>query len=174
MDLTEYRMSGKYLEYVHVQYLGIFEFMSSIIANMKKRNVDFSKCMIIFDIDETCIVNTQSIFRGKPMHKKSIPGALSLYNYLRNAGFKITFISARDVDALQFSAQQLAQLGFRGYNYIFHQDRKKEPDSNNWKRKVRKHLSQNFKIVASIGDQVGDIDTDCDYGFLIFNPFYKV
>ncbi len=174
MNLNEYRTSGKYLEYLHVQYIGILEFMTSLIANMKKTNADFSKCMIIFDIDETCIANTQSTFRGKSFYKKSIPGALSLFNYVRKAGFKIAFISARDVSALQFSAQQLAELGFRGYSYIFHQDRKKEPDSNNWKRKVRKHLSGQYKIVASIGDQIGDIDTNCDYGFLLFNPFYKV
>jgi predicted secreted acid phosphatase len=174
MDLTQYSQSGKYLEYLQTQYMGIIDFMNTLISNMRKRNADFSKCMIIFDIDETCVVNTQSYFQGINYLKRSIPGSLSLYNILKSAGFKLAFISARDVSALSFSVDQLSSLGFRNYDYIFHIDKKKEDNSNDWKRRVRKYLSEKYKIVASIGDQVGDIDTNCEYGFMIFNPFYRV
>ena len=126
------------------------------------------------DIDETAICNIPNVtFKGVSMKGQAIPGALAVVEYLNKRGVSVYFVTARSHQLKEQSTRQLFAHGFR-FAGIFHQNREKYPDYGSYKRAARQLIAKHHTIVACIGDQVADVNSHCERGFLIVNPFYKV
>lgn len=157
-----------YLEQVHAQYGDVLRHLT---------RVDWAgvhKPAVVMDVDETAVCNIPgATFRGAPMTGRPIPGALAVANYLNERGVPVYFVTARPHTARAHTVHQLHAAGFR-FAGVFHQNRATMPNYGEYKRTARRAIAAHHTIVASIGDQPGDIDTDCERGFLIHNPYYRV
>jgi len=146
-----------------------------ILQYMKNYNWDsVNHPCVVMDIDETVVCNIPGAkYNNKSMYGCSLPGALQLTNFLKTMNIPIYFVSARSHKHLKDTGLQMAHLGFFP-RLIFHQNRTKMPSYEQYKHVVRKRISEKHTIVACIGDQEKDINSFCECGFLIYNPFYKV
>lgn len=173
MSLQFYASSGAYMAFLQMQFRHIHRFFLDKLRDIPRDQR--SKHMVILDIDETCICNIASAYHnGQCMKGEAIPGALEFFRFLISEGFSVIFLTARSHMASQHTSQQLHRLGFHGYVSVILHNRSANTSPGDFKRRVRKHLATSWTIVASIGDQVLDMDSDCQHGFLMFNPFYTV
>lgn len=166
-------MSGAYMAFLRDQFRHIHRFLRDRIRDipLDKR----SQHMVILDIDETCICNIAiAYFNSVCMKDRAIPGALELFRFLVSEGISVVFLTARGHSSSAYTVRQLHQLGFRGYVSVILHNRSAGATPGDFKRRVRRHLATRWTILASVGDQVLDIDSDCQHGFLMFNPFYTV
>lgn len=129
------------------------------------------KSMIIFDIDDTLLMsyptyNFEFIWQEKyrDILKKVNEGyplkpMLNLYKALVKKGFKIAFITARNVEAMGETFKQLLNAGYNKFDYLLLKPKfVKEIDF--WKFQQRKFLSNYYNIVGCIGDH----ESDCAIG----------
>lgn len=159
---------GDYMDRLHRQY-------ADILAHLTR--VDWAavhKPAVVMDVDETAVCNIPgATFRGVPMTGRPIPGALAVANFLAQRRVPLYFVTARPHTARDHTVRQLHAAGFR-FAGVFHQDRGVMPNYGQYKRTARGLLAKHHTIVASIGDQPGDVDSHCQRGFLLHNPYYRV
>ena len=118
--------------------------------------------VVIFDIDNTLILNiddhrntlsyNNEIFANKPV--------IDLYNFiLYDLKYKIIIITARNIKYISSTENLLNSIGIINYDKIIMRDN----DFINiafFKLKNRKIISQNYTIVANVGDKETDFLVD--------------
>lgn len=140
--------------------------------------------LIVFDIDDTSLLtypfmshhrfsfifsnNEEEYIKFYEQWRSGIGIRLSpvfaFYNYLLNKGFKIVFLSSRDVKGYYWTKDQLKSAGYTKFEEIIL--RPVELKLNNikevstWKYNERKKLTKNYNIVGCVGDR----QSDCNYG----------
>lgn len=172
-SLQTYARSGAYMALLRDQFRHIHRFLRDRLRDIPRDKR--AQYMVILDIDETCICNIGMAYHeGVCMKGRAIPGALELFLFLVAEGVSVVFVTARGHLASHQTGQQLHALGFRGYVSVILHNRGTGTSPGDFKRRVRRHLASRWTILACIGDQVLDMDSDCQHGFLLFNPFYAV
>lgn len=113
--------------------------------------------LIIFDVDDTAVYNLD--FRGEatglitPKTVAILP-VLELYKYLINRGFKIIFLTGRDI--CEGTKKELIDAGYTTFLDLLCMPVINDDLTASWKAEKRKQLSQKYTIVASIGDRKKD------------------
>jgi len=171
--LQLYATSGAYMAFLRDQFRHIHRFLRDRLRDIPRDQR--AQHMVVLDVDETCVCNIpMAHHEGVCMKGRAIPGALELFRFLVTEGVTVVFLTARGHLAAQHTGQQLNQLGFHGYVSLILHNRAAGATPGDFKRRVRRHLASRWTILASIGDQVLDMDSDCQHGFLLCNPFYSV
>ena len=145
---------------------------------------------MVFAIDETCLSNYADMvhldFGGTyeemnslkaEGHDPAITSALALYNYAKNHGVSIFFITARPEYERSETIENLEMVGFSGWTKLF-----MEPDNYNNPSIIPFKVSERKKIIAlgydiilNVGSQQSDLDEGySDMAFKLPNPFYQV
>jgi acid phosphatase len=145
---------------------------------------------IVFDIDETVLSNFDDIkelrFGGTldDIKKREILGrgraikpTRKLYQFARENGFAIFFITGRPEDERQATITNLKKEGFSHWHgLILRPIDGKHLSATAYKTEARAAIqARGYRIVATIGDQYSDIEGGhADRGFKLPNPFYFV
>ena len=120
------------------------------LNTMKKNKFGkFANPAVMFDIDETLS------YYGVPLNE-----IIDIYRYCRKLGLKIIIITARAIEGLQFTKNELKSLGVKYDHLIL---RKSTDDIMTFKNKCKQQLADNnnINIIMSIGDNWIDVDGDC-------------
>lgn len=127
---------------------------------------------VTFDIDDTAL-STYLLskefnfgYHKKQFHELMNHGALppiipvlNLYNYLKNLGIKIIFVTGRNENLYMSTYKNLINAGFKDFELLI----LRPPETKNmgfaeYKNWVRKELTnRGYTIIGSVGDQEGDI-----------------
>lgn len=124
---------------------------------LKQTVVDWPKeaLALVFDIDDTVLFQTSTGF--------AIPQAMvELYQFAREHGFKVCFVTARvySADAVRQTQQQLASAGFSEYDELILMPPECLQTHPNWslyKSKARNMIARKYHIVLNMGDNWGDL-----------------
>ncbi len=146
------------------------------------------KLAAVFDIDETSISGLRNMLDCDfcpPAVQRSIfpegrlsaiPATQDLYNFAKSKGIKVVFITGRYESDRDFTARQLTQAGYSGWDELI-----LRPVTNNltaaiFKSDARAALeSKGYKIVLNIGDQLSDLSGGhAERTYKLPNPFYYV
>jgi predicted secreted acid phosphatase len=146
------------------------------------------KLAAVFDIDETSLSNWEAMsgcgFCSYSAQTKLYPNlsgpaitpVLELYNYAKNNGIAVFFVTGRQDAQREATIKNLTEVGYFGWTDFITQ-----PDGN--KKSAREFKSQNrqaiqykgYHIILNIGDQASDLAGCCEERiFKLPNPFYLV
>jgi predicted secreted acid phosphatase len=183
--LMVYHDSGEYENGIRLVVNSARDFLRERTANGKAKE---EKLAAVFDIDETslsgwdlmsscgfCSYATQRQLNLNPVGA-AIPETLELFNYAKNRGVAVFFITGRQEDQRDFTAKNLHDVGYSGWNDLIMQ-----ADGNTKPAHVVKPIDraeiekQGYHIVLNIGDQASDLAGCCaERVFKLPNPFYLV
>lgn len=143
---------------------------------------------VVVDLDETMIDNSpfqgKMIESGKPFsHEmwlewsalakaKALPGAIDFTHFCDSLGVTVIFISNRNVSELDWTMQNMKDLGFAFVvkdNYLL-------KDTTSGKEPRRKKISEKYDIVLFLGDNLNDFSEAFesrgdDWGVSIVNEY---
>lgn len=144
-------------------------FNNLLIQNSVKENDT-----IIFDVDETAL-SSYELYRSKNLiwgkysdtdtyrqqaKCKAIKPILDLYNFLKNQGYKIIFITTRKADLYNGTYENLIKEGYTGFETLILLPIEVAANKNikheDWKIRARKVLSAKYNIIALISDSEKD------------------
>lgn len=159
-------------------------------ALRKYMPIEGKKFAVIFDIDETALSNwdffikndfcydLDSIkeweFSGK---SKAIQGVLDFYNFAKENGFALFFISGRRENQRKATVQNLKNAGFNGWTGIYLRTNADNIKTVDFKSKYRSIIQDNgYTIVLSVGDQQSDFQGEpaALNNIKIPNPVYMI
>lgn len=133
---------------------------------------------IVFDLDEVLISpfpNQDPSFAQffKPVPVGFCPayeGARDLVKKCHEMGLMVFFVTAR-TDAMRAATVANIDLLDMAPDLLFTMQAGQDPTQ--FKTNTRKDISNKFRIIASIGDQLSDLGNYTDVNYLIPNPFYR-
>ena len=115
---------------------------------------------------------------------EAIPPALKFFNAIKARGVAIVFITGRRDSQRKATLWNLDRAGYEGYaKLITRPDRDEFPTAQAFKTAARAKVEteNNYAIIASIGDQLSDIEQQPsvnagrpECGFKLSNPFYFI
>lgn len=133
-----------------------------------------AKDVVVFDVDETSLSNFE-IFRAshyifdafsynKQLENESSPAVqpvLELYNFLKEKGFKVFFITGRDYNDFNYT-HTLGNLQKSGYSnidtLILRPVEFKKSTAEEYKSTIRQKLAnEGYNFVGNVGDQWSDM-----------------
>lgn len=113
-----------------------------------------------------------------------IPPALKFFNAAKAKGIAIVFITGRRDAQRQATLWNLDQAGYEGYATLITRpdnDESKTVEEYKTKARAKVEADRNYTIIASIGDQLSDIEQQPginggrpECGFKVPNPFYFI
>lgn len=177
-----YLKSGKYFEILKQQYDILLQFLT--ITNFKEND------LIVFDIDEVCLSNLMYInnfsythlynnydtfiynFKNglTPIIKECIP----VFDFLHSKNIKYAFITGRRDYIRLLTEKNLKLVQLDKYIKLYTCPNNFKQPIKFYKTQCRQELSNNYNIIACIGDQISDLEGHyTGLPYLIFNPFYK-
>lgn len=180
-QVKEYYQSGKYIRDVACIAEQIKKYINSI-------HLLPPKAAVIFDIDDTVICsfdysetndfeyNEPGFREWEKSPKKAIPPMLDLYNFIRNKGIKIFFITGRRETRLQVTKNNLRSAGFSTWEGLYLKPENSAKSNISFKSTIRQTLEeQGYVIIANIGDQESDLKGGyAQKTFKIPNPIYTL
>lgn len=157
-----------------------------------QKNLDPSKRnAVLFDVDETLLLNTEYIFNydyGWTRESweawidsaKAIPiqPVLELYNWIKSQGITIFIITGRfpslRLSNLDPTEKNLINVGYTGFEKLYLKPRDLKIPTSEYKLQIRKQLTEEgYNIIANIGDQESDFKGGYNgKSFKIPNPMY--
>jgi acid phosphatase len=181
-ELMEYYNSGTYNDEIN----RVIENAKTYLKNKGK----IEKQAVVFDIDETVLSNFKFMKENRfefdlsqwevwaNAHKAmAIPASLKFYNWVKNNGYTIFFVTGRSEAARAGTIRNLKDAGFSGWKeLIMRNDAEMKLSMERYKTNVRKNIIRfGYHIVANIGDQDSDLSGGyADASFKLPNPFYVV
>lgn len=161
------------------------------IEHFKKLTVNPND-VIVFDVDETSLSNFE-IFRAshyvfdadsynKQLETESSPAiqpSLELYNFLKEKGFKIFFITGRDYNDFNYT-HTLGNLKKSGYTnidtLILRPAEFKNSTAQEYKSTIRQRLTnKGYNFIGNVGDQWSDmVGGNAGYMVRITNYMYCI
>ena len=146
-----------------------------------------SKLAVIFDIDDTILSlyllkkrmdfgYTEKLYRQyiADEQQPAIKPAVELCNYVKSKGLSLFFITGRPGGLQQKTEKNLKLAGCKNWDALYLKPDDSSVSTAVFKARIRKKIiSEGYVIVASIGDQYGDLYEGCtDCNFKLPNPFY--
>lgn len=147
-----------------------------------------SKLAAVFDIDETALSNWEAMadcgFCAYSVqlklynnaHDPAIVPVLELYNFAKENGVALFFITGRHDSQRDLTSKNLNEVGYSGWTELMMQ-----PDGNMlparvFKARDRQSIeAKGYRILLNIGDQDSDLAGCCaERIFKLPNPFYLV
>lgn len=178
-QIKEYYQSGKYAQDIFCVADRIRRYINSI--QLPKN------AAAVFDIDDTVICsfdysqdnnfgyNRKTFYKWEKTPKKAIPSMLKLYNFMKDKGIKLFFISGRRESSRHATEQNLKSAGFTDWKGLYLQpEDNKEISITPFKSSARRAIEeQGYKIIVNIGDQMSDLrGGHAQKAFKIPNPIY--
>lgn len=157
-----------------------------VYLNQKRTNP--KKLAIVLDIDETSLSNYNHMVArhfdaNMAQIKKDILAAdapaisptLALFTAAKKQGIDVFFVTGRSVDLLEATKANLLKAGFNHWAGLYFRPNDYHRSSIiPFKAQIRQNITQQgYTIIASIGDQLSDIEGGyTQKGFKLPNPYY--
>ena len=126
-------------------------------VNMEIKKSHTKPPVIIFDVDNT-LLDTSKISRRFPLFDGLQP-TITFYNYVKDLGYRIIILTGRPIERKDTTISNLHRLKIKDYDDIIFRTKDDTKDSfATYKLNQRKKLSQNYTIIANIGDKVSDFE----------------
>jgi len=191
--LMRYHDSGEYEREIREVVNSARDYIESRYPGKVSRE---SRLAAVFDIDETALSNWDVIafcgFCSYPTqlqlykdnlfsmaHDPAITPVLELFNFARDKGFAVFFVTGRPKSQRDMTIANLHEVGYSGWtDPIYMQDDvpagQTKPQAHVFKPKDRQEIeSRGYTIVLNIGDQASDLSGCCALRvFKLPNPFY--
>jgi acid phosphatase len=186
--LIQYYNSGRY----HYEF-------NQAIANAKKcleqqihNGHNGKKPSLVLDIDDTALslyyyqrvlgfgAITSEEFASimEKTNQPAIPATLNLYNFAKKHGLFVFFISGRHESWRAATVRSLQAAGYKNWDGLYlRPDSYSYPSAIPFKFGTRKLLlSEGYKIIGNVGDQLSDLagDDDIQCKFKLPNPYYFI
>lgn len=187
--LIKYHDSGQYQRDLQSVYDAAKTYLADKIAS-NKSSAHPRKLAVVFDIDETTLSNYDSMkqlrFGGTldeieqavaAGHDKVIQPALAFYRYAVKNHVAIFFITGRKNFERAATVRNLHTAGFTHWSaMVFKPKSYHKASAAPYKAHARAQIEkQGYDIVATIGDQLSDIEGGhADKGFKLPNPYYYI
>lgn len=159
-------------------------------ARVKRHRNSNTKPVIILDIDETALSNYADMKRlnfGGTIEEiradedkgidPPIKATLQLYNYAKQNGIGVIFLTGRYENERQPTEENLRHAGYKDWDQLILRDGKfKKMPAKAYKTAKRKQLTEEgYDIILSIGDQDSDLRGGyADKTFKLPNPYYYI
>lgn len=144
------------------------------------------KLCVVFDLDEVLISPLHHNVFGnafdvadhfKLLDDKSLcpsyPGSKEVLQKCKDIGLFIFFVTARSELSRDQTTRNLVKLNLipdhlfmRGVDII-------DVPASVWKTSIRKTINEQYRVIASIGDQISDLGDYADINYLIPHHFYR-
>lgn len=188
-QVTQYVNSGQYDKDITAVTTQAQDYLAKRIDENNKLPHP-QKLAIVFDIDETALSNYPDMIDlsyGGTMdtinelegegHDPVIAPTLALYNYAKQNGVAVFFVTGRREPERDNTIKNLNAVGYKNWDglYLKPVDYKGK-SAIPYKTAVRKQIdAKGYDIVFSLGDQPSDLSGGyADQTFLLPNPFYIV
>ena len=162
-----------------------FKIIALFIDNINVNNND----IIIFDIDEVCLLNLMytnnfyynylydqydhNIYNYKTGLNPLIKECLVVFDIIKKKNISYAFITARHERIRNLTIQNLELVNLNNYIELFTYPKNTNISIQEYKKNCRKKLSEKYNIICTIGDQLTDFSDEYNgIPFIIFNPFY--
>ncbi|NNM58703.1 MAG: acid phosphatase [Legionellales bacterium] len=188
-QLKQYVTSGEYLKEQQQVATTAEAYLAKYIAT-NKQSKNPKKLAIVLDIDETSLSNYPDIvamdFGGTwdELNTLQLKGVdpviaptLKLYNYAKENGVSVIFLTGRPISAMPATIRNLKAAGYKNWDgLVFRTKDNIHQPAEVYKTAVRKKLeAQGYDIVVNMGDQQSDLTGGyADKGFKLPNPFYYI
>ena len=172
-NLRESYLKDQYLSDIAEVYKSLIRWVRWRVEHPQPKDSEKPLC-VVFDIDET-LVCTYRILFGKPFEINAFPGAVKMFEFVRSLGIEVILVTARDDSLLDITQKMLIRENLSDYKRLYLKERSKNYENNyEYKKQTRQKISEEYTIIASMGDQRIDLGAEEERSFLIFNPFYVV
>lgn len=188
-QIRQYVDSGQYTQDIAKVTLKAKEYLAKRIQE-NARLAHPQKLAIIFDIDETSLSNYADMvaldFGGtlKEIDQRidndtdpAITPTLSLYQYAKQQGVAVFFVTGRRESNRKHTEVNLKEAGYENWNGLYMKPEfYHENSAIPYKSATRKQITQQgYDVVFTLGDQQSDLSGGfADKTFLLPNPFYVV
>ncbi|MCH9745080.1 MAG: acid phosphatase [Gammaproteobacteria bacterium] len=185
--LVQYHDSGQYYSDIAKVARHTLSYLRFRV-NQNKQYAHHKKLAIVFDIDETALSNYQDMkamdFGGtdqdyinaeQKAHDPAIPSVLTLYQYAKNNGVAVFFITGRKESLRPATAKNLKNAGYSDWKQLYMKPKNYDnPSVIPYKSAMRKGIEkQGYDIAISIGDQYSDLKGGyADMVFKVPDPYY--
>jgi predicted secreted acid phosphatase len=180
--LMEYHDYGEYDREIREVVNTARNYLDAVVRSAPKND----KLAAVFDIDETSLSNWDAMadcgfcaysIQAKlysNAHDPAIVPVLELYNFAKESGVALFFVTGRQEQERKLTIQNLNEVGYSKWTELFVQ-----PDGNKLPARVfkprdrQKITDEGYRIVLNIGDQATDLAGCCaERTFKLPNPFY--
>lgn len=184
-NLIRYHDSNQYANDIKQVDQNALEYLKTCVSQNEKTN---KKIAIVLDIDETSLSNYEHLLAFDFARRKqdvvkyledaddpAIPDTLQLYNYAKEKGVAVFFITGRSEKLRKATVKNLRNVGYQNWDGLFLKPDDDRQESNSpFKSSAREKISkQGYDIVLNIGDQY--CDSKGGYSgkfFKLPNPYY--
>jgi predicted secreted acid phosphatase len=183
--LMRYHDSGEYEREIREVANTARDYLESRFKIVRKEE----KLAAVFDIDETSLSNwaamqdcgfcSYNIQVKYPIdHDPAITPVLELFNYAKERGIALFFVTGRPETQRQLTVDNLHGVGYSGWTDLYMQPEPPagtpKPGAHEFKPKNRQAITdKGYRIVLNIGDQASDLSGCCaERVFKLPNPFY--
>ena len=184
-NLTFEKLAIKYIN--NNLYFDILKDQYNIIEKYIK-NITFDiNDVIVFDIDEVCLLNLMYInnFTYSFLYDKYnnnlynysngfnpiIEECKNIFTYLHNKNIKYIFVTGRKDYIREITINNLKLVGLDNYIDLYTCSNDFCNKINIYKNECYEQIQLKYNIICIIGDQISDLKFNI-MSFLIFNPFY--
>jgi len=184
--LVQYHDSGRYdHEIKHVMYHA-----KKCLVQQIHNIHDGKKPALVLDIDDTSLslyhyervlsfdlTQKEIEFIMEKTNPPAVPATLSLYNFAKNHGITVFFISGRHEAWRAATIRSLQAAGYKNWGGLYlRPDDYHEKSITPFKSSARKLLrSQGYDIIGNIGDQISDLAGEgIQCAFKLPNPYYFI
>lgn len=184
--VINYHDSGEYQKDVVAALQDAKNYLAQRIADNANKK---QKLAIVLDIDDTALNEYDFWFKHDFMwHSQAmwtefnttkfpaIKPTLELYNYAKNNGVAIFFITGRYEKSRQSTIDALQNAGYKDWNVLYMRPDGDKRLALDYKVATRKQIQNSgFDIVLSVSDQASDLQGGfADHTVKVPNPFYII
>lgn len=188
-ELIKYHDSGSYYHDIsNVTQRALYYMKFRITQNNRLPNP--KRLAVVFDIDETALSNYDDMrylnFGGTRQesdaleaqaHDSAIPYTRTLYNYAKNNGINIFFVTGRPERMRHATVTNLLKEGYNHWTDLYMRPNKCLNSSvSPYKTAMRKKITNaGYDIIFNIGDQESDLAGGyADMVFKVPDPYYLI
>ena len=184
--VINYHDSGEYQKDVVAALQDAKNYLAQRIADNANKK---QKLAIVLDIDDTALNEYDFWFKHDFMwHTQTmwtefnttkfppIQPTLDLYNYAKDNGVAIFFITGRYENSRQSTIDALQNAGYKDWNVLYMRPDGDKRLALDYKVATRKQIQNSgFDIVLSVSDQASDLQGGfADHTVKVPNPFYII
>jgi len=182
--LMRYHDSGEYEWQIREVVNAARDYLEMRLKTSSKQD----KLAAVFDIDETALSNWDAMadcglcsYRVEvklysDAHDPAIVPVLELYNYARQSGVAVFFLTGRKNSQRNTTVQNLTEVGFSGWADLIMRPDDDTSAARVFKPRERQKIQdKGYRIILNMGDQASDLAGCCaERVFKLPNPFYLV